>query len=173
MNTSLNSIKNSTFTFLVLLVFSGQLFAQSSPIKITELSSYLLNKPVASKQRMAASSSQSIEDLVFKSQSAVYLSSGVVKTYGDYPTCLYTDAQSLSGIGDPSILKNNIEIINITLKNRSDLNYKVDLMQFSAFSNLKFIYFNSDFTITEQEIANMIVNYSDQYNIFYKIDKAE
>ena len=173
MNTSLNSIKNSTLTFLVLLVFSGQLFAQSSPIKITELSSYLLNKPAASKQRMAASSSQSIEDLVFKSQSAVYLSSGVVKTYGDYPTCLYTDAPSLPGIGDPSILKNNIEIINITLKNRSDLNYKVDLMQFSAFSNLKFIYFNSDFTITEQEIANMIVNYSDQYNIFYKIDKAE
>ena len=173
MNTSLNSIKNSTLTFLVLLVFSGQLFAQSSPIKITELSSYLLNKPAASKQRMAASSSQSIEDLVFKSQSAVYLSSGVVKTYGDYPTCLYTDAPSLPGIGDPSILKNNIEIINITLKNRSDLNYKVDLMQFSEFSSLKYFYFNSDFTITEQEIANMIVNYNDQYSIFYKIDKAE
>lgn len=173
MNTSLNSIKNSTFTFLVLLVFSGQLFAQSSPIKITELSSYLLNKPEASKQRMAASSSQSIEDLVFKSQSAVYLSSGVVKTYGDYPTCLYTDAPSLPGVRDSSILKNNIEIINIKIKNKSDLNYKVDLMQFSEFTSLKYVYFNSDFNISEQDIANMIVNYNDQYSIFYKIDKAE
>ena len=68
---------------------------------------------------------------------------------------------------------NNIEIINIKIKNRSDLNYKVDLMQFSEFSSLKYFYFNSDFTITEKEIANMIVNYNDQYSIFYKIDKAE
>lgn len=173
MNTSLNSIKKSILTFLVLLIFSGQLLAQSSPIKITELSSYLLNKPEASKQRMAATSSQSIEDLVFKSQSAVYLSNGIIKTFGDYPSCIYTDAKSLSGIGDSTIFKNNIEIINIKIKNRSDLNYKVDLMQFSEFSSLKYFYFNSDFTITEKEIANMIVNYNDQYSIFYKIDKAE
>ncbi|MGZ9736125.1 hypothetical protein [Flavobacterium sp. GNP002] len=173
MNTSLNSIKKSILTFLVLLTFSGQLLAQSSPIKITELSSYLLNKPEANKQRMAASSSQSIEDLVFKSQSAVYLTNGIIKTFGDYPSCIYTDAQSLSGIGDPTIFKNNIEIINIKIKNRSDLNYKVDLMQFSEFSSLKYFYFNSDFTITEKEIANMIVNYNNQYSIFYKIDEAE
>ena len=173
MNTKPTFFKNNTLTFLVLLIFSGQLFAQSSPIKVTELSSYILNKPVASKQRMAASSSQSIENLVFKSQAAVYLSNGIVKTYGEYPSCIYTDAASLSGISDPSILKDNIEIINIKIKNRSDLNYKVDLSKFSGFSNLKFIYFNSNFNITEQDIINMIVNYSEQYSIFYKVDNAE
>ena len=173
MNIPRTFFKNKTLTFLVLLIFSGQLFAQSPPIKVTELSSYLLNKPAASKQRMAVSSTQKIEDLVFKSQSAVYLTNGTIKTYGEYPTCIYTDAPSLSGIGEPSILKGNIEIINIKLNNRSDLNYKVDLLKFSTFSNLKFIYFNSNFNITEQEIARMIVNYSEQYSIFYKIDKAE
>jgi hypothetical protein len=119
------------------------------------------------------SNAQNIENLVYKIQPSIYLNSGVVKKHGEKPTNLFTDVTSLNGIANTSLEKNNIEIVIIKINNSNDLNSKINLSLFSDFYKLKYIYIVSDVNTTELSIANMFLNYDEQYSIFYKIDKGE
>ena len=123
--------------------------------------------------KASASSSQYIENIVFGIQPGVYYYSDVPKTYGDIPIKLFTDISSIKNISTANILKNDIEIVVIEIKNSSDLNTKIDLLKFSDFSKLKYIYILSSVNTTDQNIANMFLNYNNQYSIFYKIEIAE
>lgn len=119
------------------------------------------------------SNAQNIENLVYKIQPSIYLNSGVAKKHGEKPTNLFTDVTSLNGIPNTSLEKNNIEIVIIKISNSNDLNSKINLSLFSDFYKLKYIYIVSDVNTTELSIANMFLNYDEQYSIFYKIDKGE
>ena len=172
MNISFTYFKNNIITSLLFLFFSGQLLAQSTPVKIMEFNSFL-NSVNENQKSSTNVEGKHIEDLIINSQSSVYLSEGQVKTYGDNPSNLYTDVASLAAIKNSSILKNNIEIVVIKINNKSNLNSRIDLSLFSDFSNLKYIYVSSGINVTEQEITKMIQNYTEKYSIFYKIDQAE
>lgn len=125
------------------------------------------------KMRMSATNSQYIQNLVFGIQPAIYFNSGVVKTYGDIPVKLFTDIPSLNGISNAEILIGEIEIIVIKINKTSEINSKIDLLKFSDFNKLKYFYILSSVSTTEQKIANMFLNYNQQYTIFYKIENAE
>ena len=125
------------------------------------------------KTRVSVSNSQYVENLVFGIQPAIYLNSGTAKTYGDIPVKLFTDISSLNGISNTNLLKDDIEIIVIKIKSSTDLYSKIDLLKFSEFNKLKYIYILSNVSTTEQNIANMFLNYNQQYSIFYKIENAE
>ena len=125
------------------------------------------------KMKVSVSNSQYVENLVFGIQPAIYFNSGTVKTYGDIPVKLFTDISSLNGIAGANLMKDNIEIIVIKLKSSTDLYTKIDLLKFSDFNKLKYIYILSSVSTTEQNIANMFLNYNQQYSIFYKIENAE
>lgn len=165
---------------LFLLVFSlsfVSLSAQtgnSATPEIKEIKTYISSLKTGNKKmKVSASNSQYIENLVFGVQPSIYLNSGNEKIYGDKPVKLFTDISSLRTISSSNLSKDDIEIVVIKIKNITDLNSKIDLDIFSNFNNLKYIYILSTTNTSEQNIANMFINYRNQYSIFYKIEIAE
>jgi hypothetical protein len=114
-----------------------------------------------------------VENLIYKVQPSVYFYSGTVKSYGEKPRNLFTDIQSLSGLNNPAILKNNIELVTIRINTANELNAAIDWSVFSAYKNLKYIYILSGVNTTSQNIARLAGNYSEKYSVFYKVDKGE
>lgn len=142
--------------------------------EILEVNAYISSlKDIERNNPSSFSNAKNVGDLVHTLQSSIYLNSGVVKTFGDNPKNMYTDLASLNGISSTSLSKSNIEIVIININNANDLNSKIDLSLFSSFYKLKFIYVVSRVNISPQNIAKMLVNYDDQYSIFYKIEKGE
>ncbi|MDD5150937.1 MAG: hypothetical protein PHC28_10760 [Flavobacterium sp.] len=142
--------------------------------QVLEVNAYISSlKTIEQNSNSSFSNSQNIENLVSKLQSSVYFNSGGVKTFGENPKNLYTDIDSLNGISSANLLKNNIEIVIINIRNTTDLNSKIDLAVFSDFYKLKYIYIVSNIDTTGQTIAKMFINYDEQYTIFYKIEKGE
>lgn len=165
---------------LIIFVFSISILntkAQNSSSAIPtviDVNKYISSlKTNNTKMRMNSSNSQYIENLVFGIQPAIYFNSGAVKTYGDAPVKLFTDIPSLNSLSNTDILKDEIEIIVIKINKRSEINSKIDLLKFSDFSKLKYIYIISNVDTTEQNISNMFLNYNQQYSIFYKIQTVE
>ena len=160
---------------LVFAFFGTTIFAQTntSTPQIMEVSTYVSSlKTLELNATTSFSNAQNLEDLLYKVQPSIYFYSGVGKTYGDKPRNLYTDVASLNGLPNSSLLKNNIEIAIIKM-NSNDLNSTIDLSMFSSFTKLKYIYILSGTSITDTDIAQMIVNYDESLNIFFKVDKGE
>ena len=63
-----------------------------------------------------------------------YFYQGEVKTYGDTPTNLYTDASSLGQVNNSINEKQNIEIVTIVINTESELNSGIDLVTFLNFN---------------------------------------
>jgi hypothetical protein len=141
---------------------------------ILDVKSYISSlKLIEQKSPSSFSNAQNVEDLIYKLQSSIYLSSGDAKTFGENPKNLYTDIASLGRISSANLLKTDVEIVIIKIDNSNDFNSKIDLSVFSDFYKLKYIYILSSVNTTEQNIAKMFLNYDEQYGIFYKIEKGE
>ena len=107
------------------------------------------------------------ERLLKDVQPAVYYFGGEVKSYGNNPSCLYTDVVSMNSI-PASIPTSGIEMITVKAKG-SELAGGLDLSVFSTFPNLKYIYILSDKDATSQDIINSIQNHNPAYRVFYEI----
>lgn len=119
------------------------------------------------------SRAKNLEDLLYNIQPSVYLYSGVVNSYGEKPKNLFTSISSLSGINNPDILRNNIQIATIRIDNPNDLNSNIDLSVFDIFKNLKYIYIISSVDTTALHINSMIQNNNEGYNVFYTIQLGD
>ncbi len=141
---------------------------------IKEIKTYISSLKTGDKKtKVSATNSQFIENLVFGVQPSIYLNSGNEKIYGDKPVKLFTDISSLSKITSSNLATDAIEIVVVNIKNATDLNSKIDLAIFSNFTTLKYFYVLSSINASEQNIANMFLNYNNQYSIFYKIEIVE
>ena len=164
---------------LVLAFFCATTYAQDSRMidnssQVMEMSSFMTSmKSLELNSQATYSNAEHIENLLQKVQPSVYLFEGIVKTYGEKPTNLYTEIPSLSGLTNSSILKNNIEIIIIKIKNANELNSTIDLSLLSGYKSLKYIYIISGISASQQNITTMIRNYEEKYSVFYKIDKGD
>ena len=147
--------------------------SDDTPI-VRELSTYL-----NSERGMRLSSSntysdvKNLEDLISNVQPSVYFYSGNVKTYGEKPKNLFTDLSSLNQLSNPSILKNNIEIIIISISNSNELNSTLDMSLFSSFKNLKYIYLTSKVNVTDRAISRMIQNNNEKYSVFFRVEDRD
>lgn len=147
--------------------------SDDTPI-VRELSTYL-----NSERGMRLSSSntysdvKNLEDLISNVQPSVYFYSGNVKTYGEKPKNLFTDLSSLSQLSNPSILKNNIEIIIISISNSSELNGTLDMSLFSSYKNLKYIFLSSKVNVTDRAISRMIQNNNEKYSVFFRVEDRD
>jgi hypothetical protein len=160
------------FTILSIPVF-GQTTISSSTKPIMEVNTYISSlKTMELNATTSFSNAENLLDLLNKIQPSTYFYSGVEKTYGDKPRNLYTDNASLSVIPNSNLIKNDIEIAFIKISN-SNLSSTIDLSVFSSFAKLKYIYLQSNNSITDQDISKMIINYDERFNIFYKVDKGE
>lgn len=161
---------------LLLLIFcSAPMIAQEqSENRILETKSFLSNLRIRERNSGATySNAQHIETLLAKIQPSVYYYSGIVKTYGEKPVCLFTDVQSMNRIAGQTIPRNNIEMAKISIKSQSDLNAAIDLSQFAEFKNLRYIQIISRVPATEQAITNMVRNNEGKYSIFFKIQAGD
>jgi len=162
---------------IVFAIYGGAVNAQETRdagASVMEVSSFISSlRSSQSTVRNATAAPLRVENLLYKVQPSVYFYSGVVKTYGEKPKDLFTDFQSLSGLHNPAILRNNIELVTIRV-GAADLNSTIDWSVFSDFPKLKYIYIISNVNTNTQLIARMAGNYNtEQYKVFYKIDKGE
>ena len=167
---------NVLITFL--LVTTYNLHAQNSAFVVTEINSYLnssnsLSAKSTQLNKVDIINKENIQNLTTKVQPTINFYNGEVKVYGDRPTKLYTNLSSISQLENSVSLKNNIEIIVITLTSPEELNSILDLKQLDGFKNLKYIYFNTNFETTPENIANIVKNYNEKYSIIYRIIKGD
>ncbi len=170
------SILKGVMIVAVFISFCSTIYAQNSisSTPVLEVKSYMSSlRTLEQNSKSSYSNAQNLEDLLFKVQPSIYFFSGDIKSYGEKPKNLYTGISSLNGISNANLSKNNIEIVIIKIDSNNDLNSTIDLNVFSNFYKLKYIYILSSISITEQDISKMILNYDEQYTIFYKIDKGE
>jgi len=167
---------NVLITFLLVTTYS--LHAQNSAFVVTEINSYLnTSNSVSAKStqlnKVELVNRENIQNLTTKVQPTINFYNGEVKVYGDRPTKLYTNLSSISQLENSINIKNNIEIIIITLTSPEELNSNLNLNQLSGFKNLKYIYFNTNFETTPDNIANLLKNYNEKYSIFYRVIKGD
>lgn len=111
-----------------------------------------------------------LKHLLYDLQSAVYSSSnGEINVYGEKPTALYLDINSVNMLSNSVSLKNDIEIATIKIEKNSDLNKSIDLTAFSDFENLKYIFIISETDTNAAVINNLIKNDTSKYVLIYKI----
>lgn len=164
------------FTFFCANTFSQEIRVNNDLPLIYEQDDFLANfrgnqRITSSTNTTSNSEFQNIENLLFKIQSSTYYYSGTVKTYGDNPKCLFTDTNSLTGIINANMLKNNIEIITIKVSTANDMNTIIDLSLFSSFTNLKYVKILINIDTTVENVSNMIRNNDNSFKVFYKIEK--
>jgi hypothetical protein len=171
-------IKQKLLLVLILVSFYQNVLAQSTrngEVVIREISSFLTTSSVSSARATTGISginTDQLRNLVTTVQPSIYFFQGVVKTYENAPTNLYTDANSLSQVNYLISEKDNIEIVIIHINTSSDLSSVIDLSLFSNFPNLKYIYILSNVETTKSVIVGLIQNNDERFRLFYKIDKG-
>ena len=172
-------IKLKLLLVLILVSFYQNVLAQSTrngEVVIREISSFLTTASSGSSARatteISGINTDQLRNLVTTVQPSIYFFQGVVKTYGNDTTNLYTDANSLSQVNNLISEKHNIEIVIIHINTSSDLSSVIDLSLFSNFPNLKYIYILSNVETTKSVIVGLIQNNDERFRLFYKIDKG-
>ena len=172
-----NKIYHNLKSFLLLgfmlyyvSVPAQQIITETSP-QVFELKSFIKSakKNAAVSKSTRTNNTENLEDLVFNNQPSIYYYNGSVKTYGEKPKNLFTDAASVNQLNQTNMLKNNIEIVNINFNTASEANQFIDTNSFSTFKNLKYIYLVFNFQISDEKIRNIIRNYNDKYSVFYNV----
>lgn len=171
-------MKHKLLLVLILVSFCQNVLAQSTrngTVVIREINSFLSTASSGSTARATSEitgiNTDQLRNLVTKVQPSIYFFQGVVKTYGNAPTKLYTDASSLSQVNNLISEKQDIEIVTIRINTESDLSSFIDLSVFSNFPNLKYIYILSNVETTESVIVGLIQNNDERFSLFYKIEK--
>ena len=172
-----NKIYHNLKSFLLLgfmlyyvSVPAQQIITETSP-QVFELKSFIKSakKNAAVSKSTRTNNTENLEDLVFNNQPSIYYYNGSVKTYGEKPKNLFTDAASVNQLNQTNMLKNNIEIVNINFNTASEANQFIDTNSFSTFKNLKYIYLVFNFQISDEKIRNIIRNHNDKYSVFYNV----
>ncbi|NWL02697.1 hypothetical protein DM790_17880 [Flavobacterium collinsii] len=133
--------------------------------QIENVDSYLTNLENSGQD----SKLSNLKHLLYDLHSAVYASSGEIKTYGNEPTALFTDNNSINSLNTSVSLKNDIQIVTIKIEKAADLNKSIDLSSFSGFEKLKYIIIISKIATTPAAINNLIQNDTSKYVLLYKI----
>jgi len=110
-----------------------------------------------------------LKHLLYDIQSAIYSSSTGIKVYGEKPTALFADINSLNNLNSAVSLKSDIEIVTIKIENSTDLNKSIDLNSFSGFEKLKYVFIISKIETNPALINNLIKNDTSKYVLLYKI----
>jgi hypothetical protein len=162
------------FTLLTTLLTAQVSKSNDKTSQVMEVKSLIATlKKSEQNLRSANPESKRLENLLNDVQQTVYFYSGKVKSYGNKPNSLFTDASSLSSIASSNISVDNIEILTVKIDDTADLNIPIDLSVLSNFSKLNYVYILSNISTTDTSIIKLIKNINPRYTVFYKIDKSE
>lgn len=170
-----------TFVFIMLLNISTvNIFSQELNRNSTTTAALTSQKVVHISAYIASISANNTTDsnytllrfnsLINDKNPSVYITNSNVSLYGVNPTCLYTDVNGLTNINNPTILKDNIEMITIKINKISDLSTILNLELLASYPKLRYIYFLSSINVTRNNIRNMLQNTNDNYSVIYNIE---
>ena len=160
--------------FIILLTGFSVSAQQNSVGNVLEVKAFLtsLSQQNASDRNSESDATIHLKQLIKDVQPAVYLTNGIVKSYGESPVVLYTDINSLGTVGISDLKRANIEIITVYINTASDLSGLINTATFTGFPNLKYIYIISNVAATDAAIIQMVQNSNPDYSVFYKIEKG-
>ncbi|WP_290841412.1 hypothetical protein [Flavobacterium sp.] len=122
--------------------------------------------------RSAANTPLRVESLINDVQSSSYVENETVKTYGDNPVCVFTDAASFANLVSLNFPKRDVELITVKLKSQRDLS-GLDFSTLSVFPNLKYVYLISEVATTERDIVNVVRNNDPKVSVFYNLARTK
>lgn len=170
-----NNIGNNTvilksFILFLFLTLCDNCISQNmgNTPRIIELNSFL-----SSLKSTSVSEFEKLDGLIHNVNPAIYTYDNILKIYGENCTVLFTDMPSINYAKDNPIPSNNIELLQINIRNSSDLNKKIDLSAFDNFPNLKYIYIYSVIVTNENYLNQIFKNFDSKYTIVYKINPGE
>lgn len=108
-----------------------------------------------------------VESLIKDLQPASYVENGNVKTYGDNPVSVFTDAGSFASLAGLEVPKGTVEILTVKIKNQSDMSRPLDFAVLSSFPKLQYVYLVAEFATTQRDIVNMVRNNDPKLGVFY------
>lgn len=168
------------YLFTLLLVLSvNKTIAQDKGIfelSNSEASSSTVKRSFSKTKRSKTSTNSNRNDfyeLAFKLHPTAYLNKKHIKKSGNSKTIVKVNMKGASGINKLNNLdsRSNIEMFDITLASRNDLNSKLDLTTISGFNNLKYIYIKCYFECSASDISNFIkINPNSNVRVFYKTE---
>ena len=106
-------------------------------------------------------------------QPSAYMNDGVVKIYGDHPTCFYI---GISDVGKLSaeMIPQSTKLITVRIDSAPAGTGIIDLHQFKDLPNLKYVYLLATSPISEEALRELIINDKNtviQYKVFYNFVK--
>ncbi|SHN75574.1 hypothetical protein SAMN05444395_109124 [Flavobacterium fryxellicola] len=174
LNLVVKSIILVLFTFCTTSITAQVTKSNDKTPQVLEVKSFIAAMKAAEQNSRATySQAKYLENLLSDVQQTIYFDSGQVKSYGEKPSSLITNTNSLNGILTSAINSGDIEIVTIKISNNVDLATPIDLSVFSNFSKLNYIYIVSNVSTTDISILKLIKNINPRYHVFYKIDKSE
>ena len=176
----LNSINNKRVYSILLLSFflTAKSFSQSFSnqiipnISIVQVDAYLGTLKTLSQPSNSASAYNKLESLLKDVQPSIYLTKGLIKTYGQNPVCIYSDVASLKLLNNNLPLIDDVEILTIKIESPSDFKNQLDICSVTNLKKLKYIYLQISFDYKPSLLSQFIKNCKEGIIILYKIDKG-
>jgi hypothetical protein len=172
-----------TFVFIISLNLSYSVVYSQESNKNTTVAAALSNQKVQHIDVFRASISlnnstntnytlQRFNSLINDKNPAVYITNNTINSYASdtNPTCLFTNISGLVNINNASIIKNDIELITIRINTISELSTILNLELLASYPKLRYIYFLSSFTVTRNNIRNMLQGTNQNYSVIYNIE---
>ncbi len=176
----LNKKRNKIVCFIFLLSFFSSMssFSQSLSKQVApnagmvQVDDYLVTLKTLPQTSNNISPYNRLESLLREVQSSIYLTKGVVSTYGKNPVCIYSDVSSFDLLNSKLPLNNDVEILTIKIESSSDLKSPIDICSFTNLNKLKYIYLQINFDCKPNELSQFIKNCKTDHVVIYKIEKG-
>ncbi|MBJ7882744.1 hypothetical protein [Gelidibacter salicanalis] len=169
-----SKIKTKFLSIIMLMgLFSGACFSQGNAIhNVTDRDQRFAPGDIVA-NRSATATQEIPTDLLYDLKSTIYVkNNGISKVTGAAPLVLqFKDTKSFNVASKSNALFNKVEMIKIDIASTTTLNTPFNLSSTQGFNNLKYIYLNCEFPVTEDQIRSFIQNADPEIIIFYNIYK--
>jgi len=180
-SSKLIKLNQSIFYFNLLLFFlSINSFSQNAvrpnqnsekkSVSVIKLDDYLQSLVTSSDKSTGNKDYTNLLSLIKDIKSTVYLKNGLVKTYGETPTCLRSDVSSIKLASDSKTSMNDVEIVIINVDNPKDLETSIDLSFVTNLKKVRYVYLLLDFEVSPTALSSWIKNTNTNCVVLYKID---
>lgn len=153
-----------------LLLFSiVGVYGQENAKKFPTAADYLTTLHAQEKPGNQLSNARELQSLLTEKQATIYIEGNQIKTYGEQPRMLLLSLADFAQLGNSSLAKNHIELIQFTVNNPISWNPVQVLEWTKQYKNLKYIYFKVTNPVDQSLLAQQLSTLEWPYALFYTI----
>lgn len=161
--------KNHSLILIVLMMLVLPFVGFSQDFKIVNVNDFF--KAEQQLESARSSNSTTIKSLIKDLHPSIYVTNGLVNSYGKSPKVLFIDTKSISKLNELKLEMNQVELVTVKITKKEDLLAPIDLDIFSGFPSVKVIYLTVSFDCTVDMLYNLIKTNKSKYTIIYEIVK--